>query len=243
MPIRKSWRQKELLSTHYAHRGLHNKTDKPENSMPAFEAAVEVGYGIELDVQLSHNGEVVVFHDFTLDRMTGIKGVLTFFSWPQLREMRLAKSEERIPLLREVLEMVDGRVPLLIEIKPQDRPGPIVEALHELLRDYDGPYMIESFNPWALREFYKYNNRVWLGQLSKRYPDILGRLFLTTFLCNTVSKPDFVAYDIKAPFGLVLRYLRRRYHKPMIAWTVRNHQQFEEAQKHYDAVIFEKIRP
>ena len=105
-----------FLGVYYAHRGLHdNGGDAPENSMRAFEKAVEAGYGIELDVQLSKDRVPVVFHDFTLERVCGIKGKVYDYTYEELQEFRLCRSEERIPRFEDFLEMVGGRVPLIVE--------------------------------------------------------------------------------------------------------------------------------
>ena len=111
-----------LMGHYYAHRGLHdNETDAPENSMNAFKKAIDAGYGIELDVQLTKDRIPVVFHDETLKRVCGVDGRVRDYTYEELQQFRLCRSDERIPLFSDFLKLVDGKVPLIIEIKIQDR--------------------------------------------------------------------------------------------------------------------------
>ena len=147
--------QKQLVyGVNHAHRGLHTK-DKtvPENSLPAFRAAAEAGYGVELDIQLSRDGQVVVFHDDTLDRVCGVHGRVDEFTFEELRGMRLCGTQETIPLLTEVFEVMGGRTPMIIELKTGRRNDELCEKGLALMRAYNGPYCIESFDPRIVRWF------------------------------------------------------------------------------------------
>lgn len=149
--------QKQLVyGVNHAHRGLHTK-DKtvPENSLPAFRAAAEAGYGVELDIQLSRDGQVVVFHDDTLDRVCGVHGRVDEFTFEELRGMRLCGTQETIPLLTEVFEVMGGRTPMIIELKTGRRNDELCEKGLALMRAYNGPYCIESFDPRIVRWFRK----------------------------------------------------------------------------------------
>ncbi|MFM9413644.1 glycerophosphodiester phosphodiesterase family protein [Peptococcus simiae] len=232
-----------FMSTHYAHRGIHDSPDCPENSLAAFKKAVDLGYGIELDVQESHDGKLVIHHDLDLERMTGLPGLVGSTSYAHMRDRRLKETDQRIPTLAEVLALVDGQVPLLIEVKSFLRPKRFAEELRSILRGYQGPYMIESFNPWFLRRYYALDNRVWLGQLSQHFPDVLGRLFLSTLLCSAVSKPDFISYSIKAPNRFALWVCKTILRKPLFGWTVRDDQAYQAHKGFFDLFIFEHIRP
>ena len=138
-----------------AHRGLHAAgKGVPENSLPAFRAAAEAGYAIELDVHRAADGTLVVFHDHDLRRMTGARGTVERMDFRSLRRLRLGGTACTIPLLREVLECVGGRVPLLIELKNGGLPGALERTLVRELAGYRGPVILESFNPltvWWLR--------------------------------------------------------------------------------------------
>ncbi|MBQ1959290.1 MAG: glycerophosphodiester phosphodiesterase, partial [Firmicutes bacterium] len=145
----------ELLKWRYAHRGFHQKPVVPENSMEAFKRAVDEGFGIELDVHLSKDGKLAVIHDASLWRTCGIDLYIEEINLEDAQIYFLEKSEERIPELGAVLEMVDGRVPLLIEIKELSKEKDVAPALAMMLRSYEGPYIVESFNPLSLMRFAK----------------------------------------------------------------------------------------
>ncbi len=146
-----------FLGVKWAHRGLHDKKRGiPENSFPAFRAAIEAGDGIELDVHLTKDGQLVVFHDDTFERICGRRGRVEDTSYEEMQKYRLAETKERIPLLSEVLQLVDGKVPLLIEVKLPNTDTKICRKLDEELRKYHGEYMIQSFNSLVLRWMKKY---------------------------------------------------------------------------------------
>ena len=166
------------MRKNYAHRGLYGG-DIPENSLAAFTAAVDAGYGIELDVQLSADGEVMVFHDASLERMTGVKGKLCEKTLAELRELRLDGTEHGIPTFREVLEAVDGKVPLLVELTGESADTSVCEAVDEILREYSGAYLIESFNPLLLRWYKKNHPNVLRGQLTTNLTKGLGKICAT----------------------------------------------------------------
>lgn len=237
------WRKDEFLTRHYAHRGLFNKTDRPENSLAAFELAASRGYGIELDVQYTSDKKLVVFHDMTLERMTGEKGILSKTSWKTLESMQLLQSDQRIPLLRDVLNVINGRVPLLIEIKPNQAPQTVVALLRDDLRDYTGPYLIESFNPLILKEYRHHENSVWVGLLLKKYSGFLDRVYLTSLFYAFLNKPDFIAYDVTSKNRPMLWLWRHLLQRRAIGWTVRSEAQYKKLKNAYDAIIFENIRP
>ena len=152
----------------FAHRGLHSDT-VPENSLTAFSLAVENGYAIELDVRLSRDGELVVFHDDTLTRVAGIDKRVDELTLSELKELRLLGTDERIPTFAEVLALVDGKVTLLVEIKEDVFKYAVTEKTVELLRGYKGDFIVESFNPLALARFRKLYPEIPLGLLSMAY--------------------------------------------------------------------------
>jgi glycerophosphoryl diester phosphodiesterase len=232
------------LGTKFAHRGLHDGT-RAENSMSAFRAAVEAGYGIELDVRLSHDGELVVFHDETLDRVCGTSGRVDEKDYFELRLLRLCGTEDGIPLLRDVLSEVGGRVPLLIELKQGPGELPVAKKLMHALEGYKGPYVIESFNPMALVEIKELKPEVLRGQLCDYYfknPKLRKPLFfvLQLFLTNFKVKPDFISYNHKEYRNAAFKLQRFFFRAPTFAWTVESEEEERASRAHgFDTVIFE----
>ena len=153
-----------------AHRGIHDNKTVPENSLPAFKAAIEADCGIELDVQFTKDRKLVVFHDDDLNRMCGVDKLLIDVTYDELCEMRLLDTDERIPLLSEVLELVDGKVPLIIEMKNALHViWELPRVLYSIMKDYKGVYAIESFNPIFLRKYKKFDRNIARGILSLRF--------------------------------------------------------------------------
>ena len=190
---------RDSLLTSYAHRGLHGN-GIPENSISAFEKAIENGFGIELDVQLSSDLEVFVFHDYSLARMTGVDKMLSDTDANELGSLLLYGTEEAIPTFKQVLKTVDGRVPLLIELKGESLDSSLCEHVAKELNGYGGPFCIESFNPFLLRKMKQYLPDAVFGQLytnvcrDKKKLNFLNTL-LTLMAFNFVSRPDFIAYN------------------------------------------------
>ncbi len=246
-PVRND-RINNFVGTRYAHRGLHDD-EVPENSLLAFERAVEGGFGIELDVRLSQDGKLVVFHDESLRRMVGIHGNTTDYTAVELAGMSLKGTEETIPQLKEVLDLVDGRVPLLIEIKENAKEKGVAEELAMLLRSYEGPYIIESFNPLSLHRFAKVLPHVPRGILSEeylRYPEFHEPLFffLQYLMLNRVCRPTFVAFRKNQVKWNPSFHLARLMGAATFAWTVRSEEEEKEAFKAgFDTVIFEGYTP
>lgn len=232
-----------FMQAPYAHRGLFGGAI-PENSLAAFRAAVDMGYGIELDVQLSADGEVMVFHDESLLRMTGCDASLYSKTKEELSALRLGETGEHIPTLKEVLSLVDGKVPLLVEIKSDHAVFDVCRKTAELLDGYTGAYMIESFHPLAVNWFRKNRPSVVRGQLSARLfkkGDRTPSMFLVqNLLLNFLARPDFVAYDYHHKKGYSFS-LCRLFHRPYtVAWTVRDKDALALS-RGFDAVIFENV--
>lgn len=246
---------KELM---YAHRGLHDNTsDAPENSMAAFRKAVEGGYGMELDVQLSKDGVPVIFHDFTLERMartvdgTPAKGKVSDYTFEELQQFTLGKSGEKIPTFKELLEMVDGKTPLIIEYKiPGVANVKVCELCNEMLKEYKGLYCIESFNPFAVLWYRRHNKKVLRGQLSDSYikekqtgyPKILF-FILHHLMLNFLAKPDFIAYNHFYYKDVSRRLCRYLYGGLAAAYTIKSQQQLEDRSGDFDMFIFDSFIP
>ena len=230
----------------YAHRGLFdNESDAPENSLTAFGKAVDAGYGIEMDVQLTKDDKLVVFHDATLERMCSVEGNVWDYTLEELQQLRLAESKERIPTFEEVLNLVAGRVPLIVEYK-LDRPlTKVCELANELLSQYKGDYCIESFHPFALMWFKKHRPDVLRGQLSgnlKEYAKTpkmkIFYTLVTYLLTNVLTRPDFIAYDHR-----YVKNISRRVCKWLgalsVTYTVKSVERYEEVKNDFDLFIFD----
>ena len=237
----------------FAHRGLYdNRSDAPENSMAAFRKAVEAGYGIELDVQLTGDGVPVIFHDFTLQRVCNAPGLVKDYTYAELRKFRLFDSGEKIPALKDFLRMVDGRVPLIVEYKSEDTDMSVCRRIAPLLKAYKGTYCIESFNPLVLFWYRKHHPEVMRGQLSdgfihdKKYQTLtkLPTVFPLQFLlANFLSKPDFIAYNCLYEGNLSRRLCRNLFKAKAAAWTVKSREQLAEAAPGFDVFIFDSFLP
>ena len=226
-----------LYGVLYAHRGLFdNTTDAPENSIPAFRKAVEAGYGIELDVQLSKDNIPVVFHDASLKRMCGVDGNVWEYTLEELRQFTLAGSKETIPTFAEVLATVDGKVPLIIEYKLDVAQTKVCELANEMLSTYHGIYCIECFHPLALLWYRKHRPDIVRGQLcmeywkEEKYRGNLMFLLLSYLVTNVATRPDFIAYQHSDASNLSRR-VARRLGALSVAWTIKSQEQLETAKK------------
>lgn len=233
----------------YAHRGLHdNATEAPENSMPAFRKAVDAGYGIELDVQLTKDGIPVVFHDFTLERMCGVSGRIDTMTYEQLQQLSLMQTAEKIPTLKEVLGMVAGRVPLIVELKIEWTNLSLCPVVQEMLARYQGVYCIESFNPLALLWYRRHYKEVMRGQLSTNFrrdgnSKNAFHFFLSHLLMNWATSPDFIAYNCQFKEEPGRRICRKLYKNLSVGWTVKSQKQLESLKKDFDIFIFDSFIP
>jgi len=234
-PARIAW----LKGVEYAHRGLHG-AGVPENSLAAFAAAIARGMGIECDVQRTADDRAVVFHDWTLDRLTGTSGSVRARSATALAQLALGGGSERIPTLRDALALVGGRVPLLIEVKsrPGRRIGPLCLGVRRDLEGYAGPVAVMGFDPRV---------GAWLR---RHAPRIVRGLVVSEEGARALSgsyrrhralwqaRPDFLAYDVRdlpSPFAAA----QRRRGLPLLTWTVRSPELRRCAADHTDAAIAE----
>lgn len=235
----------------FAHRGLHdNKSDAPENSMKAFEKAVNAGYGIELDVRLTKDGIPVVFHDATLERMCKDAGRVDEYTYEELKAFTLLESKESIPLFTDFLEMVKGRVPLLIEYKCADANTRVCAVCEEILKGYEGKYCIESFNPFVLWWYRLHRKKVARGILSNSFwkedPKEnrgIQYFFMHHLLLNWMMKPDFIAYHYIYYKDVSRKLCKNLYRLPQAAWTIRSRQALSECRKEFDMFIFDSFVP
>lgn len=230
----------------FAHRGLHSR-DKavPENSIEAFRLAARAGYGIELDVRLSRDGQVVVFHDDTLTRLCGLDRRVDELDYEELRRLKLCGQETGIPLLSEVLKVVRGRGPLIVELKPTPRRRELCEKTYALLEDYRGEVCIESFDPRIVAWFRFHARDLLRGQLAMPTARMirdggtrpLQGFLLSHCLLNFLGRPQFIAYrlgfkPLTVRFAEALGAMR-------VGWV--SHEPRNENGR--DAVIFEFYKP
>jgi len=236
-----------LFDPPVAHRGLWSPDGPPENSLAAFHAACEAGYGIELDVQLSADGEAVVFHDDKLMRMTGQEGRLRDRTAAELADLRLTGTEERIPTLAETLALVGRRAMVHVELKtPYGEVGPLEQRVHEIIADHSGPLCVIGFNPYS---------HAWFAE---RYPGVLRGLDSYSYdrAANmsedqrrafaklehvAIARPHFLALGLDMlPSEAAARY--RAAGMPVVAWTVKNPEQWAAVRDGCDNLIFEGFR-
>lgn len=227
-----------------AHRGLHNAAGGvPENSMTAFQRAIDRGHAIELDIRITADNQLVVFHDATLERMTGVPGVVDQWVLADLKKLRLLGTEERIPTVDEMLELVNGQVPLLIEIKndKSQEVGRLEPLLMERLARYQGSFILESFSPevlvWLHRHAPQYI-RGQLGDLSKEDPKLAN--YSKYLLFNPLTKPDFIAFNIRS-IDYKLRLACKKHDVPLLGWTIRTQEDLKRARRLCDGIIYEKV--
>ena len=227
-----------------AHRGLWSPLGPPENSLGAFQAACAAGYGIELDVQLSADGEAMVFHDDKLARMTGADGRLRDRTAADLQTLALADSDERMPTLLETLALVGHRAMVHIELKtPYGEVGPLEQRVHEIIADHNGPLCVIGFNPYS---------HAWFAD---RYPGVLRGLDSSSYdrapqMAETqrrafanlehveIARPHFLALGLDMLPSAKAASLRAE-GMPVVAWTVREPAQWEAIKGCCDNLIFE----
>lgn len=236
-----------FLNWKYAHRGLHDMEEYiPENSLAAFGRAVKKGYGIELDVQLTADDQLVVFHDFDLKRMCGVAGLVKELTYKELQDYQLLDTEEKIPLLIQVLDLVAGKVPLIIEIKSEDREVTrLCQLVLEHLQYYRGTYCIESFNSLVLNYLKKYAPDVIRGQLSGNLNGRSGLFYwlLKNFWINYLTRPDFVAYELGYERNIFLRLIKKIFSVPLVAYTTMSQEEYDRQKDFFDCQIFEGFEP
>ena len=241
MNIYETWIAKQPI----AHRGLF--TDKiPENSLAAFKNAVKNKVPIELDVSCLADGTPVIFHDEKLARMTGKDGFISNCKYEDIQKLTLAGTKEKIPTLAEALDVIQGKVPILIEIKNYSKVGAFEKSIWKVLQSYRGEYAVESFNPYTLEWFKNNAPKVKRGQLASFFDDkeIVGvkRFFLKRMLLNKkVSEPNFVVYKSE---NMPNKYLKKYYGVlPILSYTIKTEEQENRIMNYCDNIIFDSYIP
>lgn len=231
----------------YAHRGLFGG-DMPENSMAAFDAAVKAGYGIELDVHTTTDGVAVVHHDDSLVRICGVDKMIEKSTYDEIKDVILPDGS-RLPLFNEVLALVDGRVPLIVELKAtKSADTRVADVAARELEKYGGEYCIESFDPFVVKRYKKFRRGVLCGQLAGRTysKDDSFKMKVLKFLAenmvfNVISRPDFVAYQFEHRHNLSC-ILCRLFGAECAFWTIRNQKDCAATRKAGAAAIFQEFR-
>ncbi|WP_341898304.1 glycerophosphodiester phosphodiesterase [Ferrovibrio terrae] len=240
---------KWLTKTPVAHRGLHDiAKGVPENSLLAFRKAMEAGFAIETDVRITGDQQVVVFHDPDLTRLCGREGVVSRMPLAELKPLKLLGTAETVPSFRDLLDLVQGAVPLVVEIKKDkgEPVGTLETSVARMLQHYPGPFVVQSFNPRTVKWFEKNAPQIVRGQIATDLVNMtkglswFTRLQLKRALMNGYGNPDFLAYDVRDLPSEITAAARRR-GLPLLSWTVRTPSERARAAAHADNVIFEDL--
>jgi len=242
-----------LTARPIAHRGLHDaRAGIIENTASAFRAAIEAGYGIETDVQVSADGEAMVYHDDDLGRLTDGHMALDVMQAADIKAVNFKATADRIMTLTELLELVGGRVPLLIEIKTKfDRDTRLTRRTVELLASYKGPAAIMSFDPRLIEQARSFAPRVARGIVAERHYSghewdtmpLWGKLYMAFLGHAPKARPHFIAYSVSDLPALAPWVTRTMFGVPLLTWTVRSDADRAKAARYADQIIFEGFRP
>ena len=236
-----------FMGANIAHRGyFDNEAGIPENSLSCFQAAIDKGFAIELDIQLSSDGVAMVFHDADLERMCGVEGKIWDYTAAELQEMKLFGTEETIPTFEETLALINGQVPLLVEYKMDKVDTAVCAAGQALLDEYDGAYAIQCFDPRALLWYKKNAPEVARGQLAEEYWEnekYEGKALyfvLTYMLTNVATAPDFISYKALHKDNLSLNVCRMLGAKTA-CYTIKSAEELDYVNNEFDMYIFDSF--
>ena len=238
-----TWLKENLI----AHRGLHTLDQSvPENSLESFRLAMDQGYSIEFDINILKDGEVVVFHDHNLNRLFKTDKELDELTYQELKNYPLT-NHELIPTLRETLTLIDGKVPILIELKPHGNVKQLCVNFMDIMKNYKGKYAVFSFHPKVVYYLKKYHNNVIRGQISEYFKtdNKMPKLFkflMKRMMFNRFTKPDFISYGI---YDIPNKYLDKLKKKgiTIISYAARSQKDFDFVKSHYHNVVFEYFTP
>lgn len=234
----------------YAHRGLFEEDGSvPENSLVAFQKAIDHGYGIELDVMLTKDQVPIVIHDYTLERLCGEDILVSSLTYEELSQYTLLSSNESIPTLQEALTLINGQVPLLVELKVEYDYEATCKEVAQLLDAYEGTYSVISFSPYALQWFRTNRPEVIRGQLSTDFykenieENPLVRFAMTHLLINCLSRPDFIGYQYMYEDYFSFKVCKTLFSAPTASWTITDEDTFNHVKSQSDLIIFEYFLP
>lgn len=241
MNIYESW----IVKSPIAHRGLFNEK-MPENSLASFKNAIKNKISIELDITCLADGTPVVFHDEKLARMTGKDGFISNCNYSDISKLTLAGTKEKIPTLKEALDVIDGKVPVLIQIKNFGKVGAVEKSVWKELQGYEGEYAIESFNPYTLEWFKKNAPKVKRGQLAsffetKEITGIRNWSLKRMRFNKKISEPNFIVYSnedmpnkfVKKYFGVI----------PVLTATIKSEEEEKRLKDYVDNIVFDSYMP
>lgn len=234
----------EWIKTEYfAHRGLHNKV-YPENTLGAFQNAVKHEFDIELDIRLSKDQQIVVYHDRNLQRLCGVNLNVEELSYEELQEYSINETSERISLLTDVLNKLPKETKYLIELKPVKNPRLFVSNFISLIKDYKITYAIHSFDPRIINQFRKQDDSIIRGQIASTFKgdSLFARLFVKDLHSNLITKPDFTNYNFKDLPRKKLDKLHRKGHM-IISYVAKNEKNLNFVRDRYDNAVFENFIP
>lgn len=238
----------DILTNHlYAHRGLHNH-DKGiyENTLKAFDEAIKHGFGIELDTNILKDGTVVVFHDKNLKRLCGIDMALKDVTYEMIKDYKIMDSNETIHTLEAVLDYINNRVPIMIEIKPFGDKARHAETVYNIIKRINSPIVIQSYNPYIVYWYKKNAKEVIRGQISEFFRDsnftFITKWIMKTLITNKLTKPDFVNYGLK---DIPNKYIEKQKKKgvKILAYAAKTEQELDYMRTHYDNAVFEGFIP
>lgn len=221
-----------------SHRGIHNNIDIFENTLESIKLAINKNYIIEIDVHITKDNQIIVFHDYNTKRLLKKDFIVEDITYKDINNQDIF----HVPTLKEVLNLVDSKVPLLIEIKQLRKVGNLEEALMDILDDYKGEYAIQSFNPKVLLWFKKHYPNILRGQLSYSYKNNhfmkFKKVFLKNMLTNFLTKPNFISYKYNELSGKKINKLKKK-NITLLGWTVRSKKDFKKYSHYYDNLICE----
>lgn len=222
-----------------AHRGVYDNKNIYENTLESFALAIKKGYIIELDVRITKDDKIIVFHDKNTKRITKINKIIEKTTYKELNNQKIIN----IPLLQEVLKLTNGKVPILIEIKPTEQSTKLNTLLMDMLKEYKGKYAIQSFSPKILYWFKNNHPNVLRGQLSYKYKkekmSKYKKYILSNMLLNFITKPNFISYKYnELSLSKIKKYKKKNIR--VIGWTITNEREFKHYKKYYDNLICER---
>lgn len=237
-----------LTETFIAHRGVHSDTI-PENSMAAFQAAIELGWTIETDAQITKDNQIVVIHDADLNRMLGVDKKIGDITYEELQTYTIIGSDQKVPLLNDVLALIDDQVPILVEIKNDLAVGPLEEGIYEVLKDYDGRFAVISYNPYSLEWFKNKAPEMMRGQTSGHFklseeakargekPLVWYKQFmLSNLYMNWASKPNFILYETDDT-TVFRTFSIKMLNVPLIGYVIDDQEEYDRFKSQYDNFI------
>lgn len=230
---------KFLTKSTIAHRGLFNNKDVPENSIKAFELAIKNNYIIELDVHMIKDGNLVVFHDYNLKRMTNIDKQIEDFDYEELLKIKLLNTKYTIPTLKEVLKLINNKVPVIIELKTEKINFKLEKRVVEYLDKYKGKFAVKSFNPFSIYWFKKNRENYIRGLLVSNKKDSLKKYLLSKMVFLKFCDPDFISCKYKLYNNK--KIIKFKKNNIVIGWTIKSEESFNKYIKYFDNLICENI--